>query len=166
MSYYLREYTPASATAFNFDWQPFGSIFIAYKKNKDSMVATYKPICGITARFPNESYILTLRSSLPPKKLSIARWVLQARGSDHVPKKAVPYATKRVQTFPVQRNSDDCGIFTLYFTQKMNNSLRQDPNIILLLNISAICSVNKKAMFVPNLFRMQYKTGLVSNQEN
>ncbi|KAF4045481.1 Ulp1 protease family C-terminal catalytic domain [Phytophthora infestans] len=136
MSYYLREYTPASATAFNFDWQPFGSIFIAYKKNKDSMVATYKPICGITARFPNES--------LPPKKLSIARWVLQARGSDHVPKKAVPYAIKRVQTFPVQRNSDDCGIFTLYFTQKVNNSLRQDPNIILLLNISAICSVTKR----------------------
>jgi hypothetical protein len=71
-------------------------------------------------------------------------------------KRSVAYATKRVQTSPPQHNSNDCGVFMLYFMREVNRALLHDPNLLLLLNIGNTCSVSKKIKFNCDIVRMQF----------
>ncbi|GMF23493.1 unnamed protein product [Phytophthora fragariaefolia] len=65
-----------------------------------------------------------------------------------------PFVVRSIQTKPKQTNSDDCGVFVLFFMKRVIEAfLRND--VLLLLDIDKICTVSRSTEFNPAMFRKE-----------
>ncbi|OWY99708.1 hypothetical protein PHMEG_00029252 [Phytophthora megakarya] len=82
-------------------------------------------------------------------------------------RKTVSYLVKGFATKPLQNNSNDCGVFVLYFMRQVNTTLvKSGGDILLLQRLGEICAKPKhvRGRFNPDFVRMNF-VKLLRNDE-